>query len=171
MCGSDEDEAVLGQTVAPLGFLDLLPGPAALMVPDRLPVEQNFLVVLQAVSLAASRVVLHGRRFTRHTHFVPLCDVAHPVCVWLVLHRAVGGPGLKGELHTEPGVEGVSIFVVFGPPFAKLHAGDECRACVVCTVFSLQVSVLPAASLLPQIRTRPPAVTGLILHVSDPDPH
>lgn len=40
--GSDEDKAVLWWTVALLGFLDLLPCPAALMVPHRLPVEQSF---------------------------------------------------------------------------------------------------------------------------------
>ncbi len=40
--GSDEDEAVLWWTVALLGFLDLLPRPAALMVPYRLPVEHCF---------------------------------------------------------------------------------------------------------------------------------
>jgi len=39
---SDEDEAVLWRTVAPLAFLDLLPCPAALVVPHRLPVEQRF---------------------------------------------------------------------------------------------------------------------------------
>lgn len=39
--GSDEDEAVLRWTVALLGLLDLLPRPAALAVPHRLPVEHG----------------------------------------------------------------------------------------------------------------------------------
>lgn len=46
--GSDEDEAVLWWTVALLGFLDLLPRPAALMVPHRLPVEHSFSATVTA---------------------------------------------------------------------------------------------------------------------------
>lgn len=60
------------------------------------------LVWFLTVSLAAAAIIPHGRRFTRHTHFKALCNVAHPVCVWPVPHCTVGCPGLQSEFHTEP---------------------------------------------------------------------
>lgn len=68
--------------------------------------KQNFhgfiLVWFLAVSLAAAAIVSHGRRLTCHTHFKAFCYVAHPVCVWPVLHGTVVSPGLQHEFHTEP---------------------------------------------------------------------
>lgn len=61
----------------------------------------SILVRVLAVSLAAAAVVPHGGGLARHTHPEALHDVAHPVGVRPVLHRAVGRPGLQGEFHAE----------------------------------------------------------------------
>lgn len=61
------------------------------------------LVWFLPVSLASTSIVSHGGWFTCHTHFEPFCYISHPVCVWPVLHCAVGRPRLQCELHTEPG--------------------------------------------------------------------
>lgn len=121
--------------------------------------------------MAAATVVPHGGGLARHTHPEALRNVTHPVRVQPVLHRAVGCPRLQGKFHAEAGVEGVAVVVVFGPPLAKLHAGDERGSCVVATEPPLVVSVLPAAALLLQARAALAAVAGLPLNLPDAHPH
>lgn len=63
--------------------------------------QRVILVWFLAVSSATAAVLRHGGRFTRHTHYKALCNVAHPACVGLVLQCTVGCPGLHHEFHTE----------------------------------------------------------------------